>query len=130
MNRQSRKPDPLGGAINQLESLLQKQAEGSAATGNRQLPILDEFVDSDAGQEDDTPEAAPAGYDREELEVAMMRLTEQLEMELETLAGLLKESMLHEFRKEMAAVMGVDTKAGKDNKGPGPEANDTDTNTP
>lgn len=126
MNKGHQKTDPLGGAINQLESLLQQQAGRSEVAAEQELPVLDEFVDADAFRESDASEQPQAEFTQAELEQAMARLTEQLEMELETLAGLLKESMLHEFRKEMASVLGVD--ANPENHDAGPDSADTDGN--
>jgi hypothetical protein len=130
MNKRDQKPDPLGGAINQLETLLQKQAKGDAVSNNRQLPILDEIVDPEAPREDDAPEPAVSGFSQEELEDTMTRLTEQLEMELETLSALLKENMLYEFRKEITAAMGVDPDSEEPKMAPGSKDNDTNMNRP
>lgn len=113
MQKRDQKSDALGGAINQLENLI-KQKTGDSDTGKQeQLPILDEFVDEDTLEATDKQETDTSDLTQADLELAMARLTEQLEMELETLAGMLKESMLHEFRKEMASVLGVDTEHAK-----------------
>lgn len=121
MQKRDSKPDALGGAINQLENLIKQQAGDQKTRGHEQLPILDEFVDNDALAESNDLDSDTSEITQAELEFAMARLTEQLEMELETLAGMLKESMLHEFRKEMASALGVDTDPAK---------RDNSTNTP
>ncbi|MEX0950984.1 MAG: hypothetical protein WDZ86_01755 [Gammaproteobacteria bacterium] len=114
------KPDfrALGGAINQLEELLDGQAAyGDQNKDDAALPLLEDVVEEAEWAliaDDESGALSPAPIDNTQIETTMQRLTEQMEAELEALTGMLRESMMHEFRKELNAAMGLHSKSDTD----------------
>lgn len=111
----------LGRALKQLEALLEGRARQSHAEKREppaveNLPVLDDVVDSETvriGEPLDLDsvaltESLASQPDTEQIRQALQRLSDQIEVELEALVSLLKESMLKEFRQELASVLGVD----------------------
>lgn len=117
-DRQPQRPDSgdadLGDAIRQLETLLDSQADDGSPASEK-LPLLDDIVaddDSEPAADDHAaaPSAVPAaaGPDPQQIRQLLDQLAEQLETELETVVGMLKYSVLTEFRNELAAALKLD----------------------
>lgn len=116
-DHQPQRPDnsdaDLGDAIRQLETLLDSQADGDSPASEK-LPLLDDIVegedseplaDADAAAPSATPAARP---DPQQIRQLLDQLADQLETELETVVGMLKHSILTEFRSELAAALKLD----------------------
>jgi hypothetical protein len=97
-------PEALGGALNRLDDLLKQRQPSAPASAPRTqdagLPILDDIV-TDHAPPEATDAGEPGAFAAEQLSAALERLARQLELELEALAGLLKQSLQREFRKEI-----------------------------
>lgn len=112
MSQSDKNPD-LSGAIRQLEALLDAQTDGDEQ-GEPQLPLLDEIVDDDSVDSLDdafdlnASSSTPAQPDPEQLRAVVERLAEQMDTELENIGVMLKQNMLEEFRKELAAALNMD----------------------
>ncbi len=116
-DHQHQRPDngdaDLGDAIRQLETLLDSQADDDSPASEK-LPLLDDIVESEdsealAGADAAAPTTAPAARpDPQQIRQVLDQLAEQLETELETVVGMLKHSILTEFRNELAAALKLD----------------------
>lgn len=107
----------LGDALRQLETLLDTQTS-SDNPAEEKLPVLDDVVDP----EEYSPEMNDAitgltsaltadeatRPDPRQIRELIDGLAEQMEVELETVVGMLKHSMLHEFKSELAAALKLD----------------------
>lgn len=97
-------PEALDGVLNRLDDLLEQRRPSVPASAPRTqdagLPILDDVVTDDTPPE--LPDAdGPGARAAEQLSGALERLARQLELELEALASLLKQSLQREFSKEI-----------------------------
>ncbi|MDZ7735280.1 MAG: hypothetical protein U5P41_03405 [Gammaproteobacteria bacterium] len=80
--------------------------------------MLDEIVDTDAESSDGTfefeltasgtPFSGTTKPDPEQIRAVLDRIAGQMEIELESVIGMLKQNMLEEFRNEIAAVLNMD----------------------
>lgn len=114
---QSDKDADLSHAIKQLETLLDSQT-GDGEPGGEKLPVLDEIVDTDAEGSDGTfefelaesgtPFSSTTKPDPEQIRAVLDRIAGQMETELESVIGILKQNMLEEFRNELATVLNMD----------------------
>jgi len=114
---QSDKDADLSRAIKQLETLLDSQASNEEPGGEK-LPVLDEIVDTDTEGSDGTfefeltasgtPFSSTTRPDPEQIRAVLDRIAGQMDTELESVIGVLKQNMLEEFRSEIAAVLNMD----------------------
>lgn len=113
---QSDKNADLSGAIKQLEALLDAQSD-DAGHDSEQLPVLDEIVDPEDPDSNALDNAfdlsAASGVetarpDPQQIRALLERVAEQMDTELENVAGMLKQNMLKEFRNELASALNMD----------------------
>lgn len=109
----------LGDALKQLETLLDTQT-GDDEASEPELPVLDDVVDPDAVLPNDAAEEAAAELtaalstdenarpDPRVIRQLLDQLAGRMEIELESVVGLLKYNVLQEFRQELANALQLD----------------------
>lgn len=118
-HRPADKDADLGDALRQLETLLDsKTSSDDPDPAADNLPVLDDIVDPEeyshemndaiTGLTSVLTADEATRPDPRQIRDLIDGLAEQMEVELETVVGMLKHSVLHEFKSELATALNLD----------------------